>query len=95
MAGRIRKKHSDAFKLKVALAALKGDRTMAELCHEFGVAANQIYAWKKKLEENGASIFADRRRSENQKEDVDKLHKIIGQLVLEKDFLVDVLDRSK
>ena len=95
MAGRIRKKHSDAFKLKVALAALKGDRTMAELCQEFGVAANQIYAWKKRLAEEGASIFADRRRAENQKEELDKMHKLVGRLMLEKDFLVDVLDRSK
>ena len=95
MAGRIRKKHSASFKFKVALAALKGDRPMAELCHEFGVAANQIYAWKKKLEDEGTAIFADKRRSENQKETVDKLHKVIGQLVLERDFLVDVLDRSK
>lgn len=95
MSGKIRKKHSDAFKLKVALAALKGDRTVGELCQEFGVAANQIYAWKKKLEEEGKAIFADKRRSENQKEVVDKLHKVIGQLVLEKDFLVDVLDQSK
>jgi len=49
MAGRILKKHSDAFKIKVALVAIKDDRTIAELCQEFGVAANQIYAWKKKL----------------------------------------------
>jgi len=95
MAGRICKKHSDAFKLKVALAALKGDKAIAELCQEFGVAANQVYAWKKKLEEDGVTIFADKRRSENQKETLDKLHKVIGQLVLERDFLVNVLDRSK
>ena len=95
MAGRIYKNHSDAFKFKVALAALSGDRTIADLCHEFGVLSSQIYAWKKQLEENGPTVFEDRRRKENQKETVDKLHKVIGQLVLEKDFLVDVLDRSK
>jgi transposase-like protein len=95
MAGKIRKNHSDAFKLKVALAALKDDRTIPELCHEFGVAASQIYTWKKKLEENGKQVFADKRHTENKKEEVDKLHKIIGKLVLERDFLVDVLDRSK
>jgi transposase-like protein len=95
MSGKIRKKHSDAFKLKVALAALRGNKTMVELCQEFGVSANQIYYWKKKLEDEGASIFADKRQVENRKEELDKLHKVIGQLVLERDFLVDVLDRSK
>ena len=94
MAG-IHKKHSDRFKFKVALAALAGDRTIADLCQEFGVVASQIYAWKKQLEQRGSVVFADKRRKENQKETVDKLHKVIGQLVLEKDFLVDVLDRSK
>jgi len=75
MSGKIRKKHSDTFKLKVALAALKGDRTMVELSQEFGISANQIYYWKKKLEEEGGSIFADRRRAENQKEELSKQSK--------------------
>jgi len=95
MAGRIYKNHSDSFKFKVALAALAGDRTIADLCQEFGVVANQIYAWKKQLEQKGQAVFSDKRRKENQQETVDKLHKVIGQLVLEKDFLVDVLNRSK
>ena len=94
MAG-IRKNHSDAFKFKVAAATIKGDRTIEDLCQEFGVAASQIYAWKKHLMENGEKVFADKRRKENQKETVDKLHKVIGQLALERDFLVHVLDRSK
>ena len=59
------------------------------------MVANQIYAWKKQLEQKGQAVFSDKRRKENQQETVDKLHKVIGQLVLEKDFLVDVLNRSK
>jgi transposase len=93
MAKRILKKHSDEFKLKVALAAIKGDRTVAELCNDFSVTGSQIHTWKKQLEEQGARIFADRRKTENQKDEVDKLHRIIGKITAERDFLSRVLDR--
>jgi len=91
----IRKNHTDAFKFKVALAATKGDRTVAEISQMFGVVASQIYAWKKQLDSKGAAIFADKRKKEHQQESVDKLHRIIGQLTVERDFLSRVLDRSK
>ena len=93
MARKIRKKHSDAFKLKVAISAIKGDMTMAAMIQEFGVADTQIYAWKKQLEEKGASIFSDKRFAENQKDEVDKLHRLIGKITAERDFLERVLDR--
>ncbi len=89
----IAKKHNDEFKLKVALEAIKGDRTVPELCRDFSIASSQIYAWKKQLEEQGAAIFADKRRGESHKDEVDKLHKIIGKLTVERDFLSRVLDR--
>ena len=91
----IRKNHTDSFKFKVALAAIKGDKTIAELCQMFGIVASQIYTWKKQLETKGAIIFADKRKKEHQRENVDKLHRIIGQLTVERDFLSRVLDRSK
>lgn len=93
MAKGIRKKHSDKFKLKVALEALKGDKTVAELCNDFKVAASQVSAWKKQILSQGEVIFADKRCTENQKDEVDKLHRIIGKITVERDFLARVLNR--
>jgi transposase len=92
MAKGIQKRHNSAFKLKVALAALKGDKTVAELCSIFSVAASQIHAWKKHLEDEGANIFSDKRKGSNQKDEIDKLHRIIGKITAERDFLSRVLD---
>lgn len=91
---RKRRNHSPEFKAKVALAAAKGDKTVAELAQKYGLHANQISTWKKELLENAAMIFSSESQSgKDNSEEMDKLHAKIGQLTMENDFLAKVLGR--
>ena len=67
---RIRKKYSAEFKHKVALAAIKGDRTMAELSQHFGVHISQIQKWKSHLEKEGALLFSEKHWGRSSSEEV-------------------------
>ena len=87
MTKRNRRTHSPAFKAKVALAALKGDKTLAELAQQFDVHPNQITDWKKQLLERVADVFeAGNAAPAAPPVDVTVLHAKIGQLTLENDF---------
>ena len=91
---RKRRNHSSAFKAKVALATIKGDRTLAELAEQFDVHPNQIQEWRKRLVENADSVFGRGQQQEKETEGkVKELHAKIGQLTMERDFLERGLER--
>ena len=85
VARRVRRQHTSAFKAQVALAALREDRTMAQLCQEFDLHANQITEWKRQLLERAADVFGG--ADPPKPVDLQPLHAKIGQITLENDFL--------
>ena len=93
MARRQRRNHSSVFKAKVALAALKGDRTLAELAEQYDVHPNQIVQWKTQLLERAMELFATAGERNAALPDVKALHAKIGQLAMENDFLAGALGR--
>ncbi len=92
MARRPRRNHSPQFKAKVALEALKGEQTMAELSQRFDVHPNQITQWKSQLLERSADVFGG--EPKEPPVDVKALHAKIGQLTLENDFLEGALTKA-
>ena len=96
MSRRPRRNHTAAFKAKVALAALKGEKTLLELAQQFDVHANQITQWKGQLLEGAAGVFGGESKCEPAEAavDVKTLHAKIGQLTLENDFLEGALTKA-
>jgi len=94
MAKRPRRNHSPAFKAKVALAALKGERTLAELAQQFDVHPNQVTQWKVQLLEGAAGVFGGGGEPSAASVDLKSLHAKIGELTLENDFLEGALTKA-
>ena len=96
MAKRSRRNHSPAFKAKVALAAVRGDRTLAELAEQFDVHPNQIQDWKQKLVTKAETVFGAGVPDAADHEQIQqKLHAKIGQLTMKKDFLAHALGHGR
>jgi transposase len=95
MTRRPRRNHSPAFKAKVAVAAIKGERTLAELAQQFDVDPNQITQWRSQLLEGASGIFGAAAGPEPAPAvDVKTLHAMIGELTLENDFLSVALGKA-
>ena len=91
---RTRRNHALGFKAKVALAAIRGDKTLAELAEQFDVHANQITDWKQQLLESAGDVFDKPRKAQELMPDIKEMHAKIGQLTLENDFLEGALTKA-
>lgn len=96
MRRRPRRNHSRAFKAKVALAAVKGEKTLAELAQLFEVHPNQMTTWRSQLLDGAASVFGAEGSAEPAEPaiDVKTLHAKIGELTLANDFLAGALGKA-
>ena len=95
MTKRPRRNHSPAFKAKVAIAAIKGEKTLAELGQQFDLHPNQITLWRGQLLEGATAVFGEGAKAEAAPAiDVKVLHAKIGELTLANDFLVGALGKA-
>jgi transposase len=90
----MQKTFSKEFKFKVAIDAIKGDLSIADLISKYQVSKSTIHEWKKQVLEQGALVFGQKKEVSPEKQ-IDELHKIIGKLKVEKDFLQAAWNKLK
>ena len=90
---RPRRNHSAAFKARVALEAIRGEKTVAEIAAHHEVHPNQVTAWKSEVLQNLAAIFGGNVVADDAKEQIRELREKVGELTMERDFLRDALGK--
>lgn len=88
-----RRNHSPAFKARVALEAIRGEKTVAEIAAHHEVHATQVTAWKTQLLENATAVFGGEAVAADERERIRELHAKIGELTVERDFLDGALGK--
>src|SRR3982074_3005005 len=88
-----RRNHSAAFKARVALEAIRGEKTVAEIAAHHEVHPTQVTAWKTQLLENATAIFGGEAVAADERERIRELHAKIGELTVERDFLESALGK--
>ena len=94
MSKRPRRNHAAAFKAKVALDAVRGDKTIAEIAQKYDVHPNQVTDWRRQLLDRAADVFGGAATPSEPPVDLKALHAKIGQLALENDFLEGALTKA-
>lgn len=97
MTSKMKKKaHSAEFKFKVAVEAIRGEKTTAELCQEYSIVSSQLFKWKKALLDHGVEVFKNGTPTQSSENlEIEKLHATIGRLKVENDFLGKVVGKYR
>ena len=92
-----RRRFSAEFKAKIALEAIRGEQTIAELASRYELHPNMITSWKRQAMDNMAAAFAgaSERKSKTSEAQIKELHAKIGQLTVERDFLATAFERCR
>jgi len=88
-----RRNHSPAFKARIALEMIRGERTVAEICSQHQIHPTQATSWKNQLLENAAGVFGGEAVAADERERIRELHAKIGELTVERDFLDSALGK--